>query len=178
MLKLLPTAPPTSVHGGIGNGGNITIENPDFVVLDQSQIIAQADQGHGGNIRLVTDNFLKTLNSLVSASSRLGIDGQIVITSPDKTVSNSLLVLPTTFTDVSGLLPRPCEAMTLAEYLNRSSFIVNRLAGSSLLSPFDLKPSPLIVSTLNTPISVHTTSSKPSQTESTQSLALLTGCHQ
>lgn len=69
-----------------------------------------------------------------------------------KTVSSSLLVLPTTFTDVSGLLPRPCEAMTLAEYLNRSSFIVNRLAGSSLLSPFDLKPSRPIVSTLNTPI--------------------------
>lgn len=142
----------TSVHGGSGNGGNITIENPAFVVLDQSQIVAQADEGHGGNIRLVAENFLKTPDSLVSASSRLGINGQIVITPPDKTVSSSLLVLPTTFTDVSGLLPRPCEAMTLAEYLNRSSFMVNHLAGSSSLSPFDLKPSRPIISTLNTPI--------------------------
>ena len=168
----------TSVHGGKGNGGNITIENPTLVVLDQSQIVAQADEGQGGNIRLVANNLLKTPDSLISASSRLGLAGEIVINSPDKTVSSSLLILPTAFTDVSGLLPRPCEAMTLAEYLKRSSFMVNRLAGSSLLSPFDLKPSHPIVSTLNTSISVQPTSSKPPKTGSTQSLALLTGCHQ
>jgi filamentous hemagglutinin family protein len=150
----------TSVHGGKGNGGNITIENPTLVVLDQSQIIAQADEGQGGNIRLVADNFLKTPDSLISASSRLGIDGEITINFLDESVGGNLLVLPTGFIDVSSLLPRPCEAMTLQEYLQRSSFRVNRLAGSSLLSPFDLKPSPPLTSTPNISKSVLAVSSK------------------
>jgi filamentous hemagglutinin family protein len=145
----------TSVHGGKGNGGNITIENPALVVLGQSQIVAQADQGQGGNIRLVADTFFKTPDSLISASSRLGIDGEIVINSPDESVGNNLLALPTGFIDISGLLPRPCEAMTLQEYLKQSSFRVNRLAGNSLLSPFDFKPSPPLVSTLNLSTPAH-----------------------
>lgn len=144
----------TSVHGGKGNGGNITIENPALVVLGQSQIVAQADQGQGGNIHLVADTFFKTPDSLISASSRLGIDGEIVINSPDESVGNNLLTLPAGFIDISGLLPRPCEAMTLQEYLKRSSFRVNRLAGNSLLSPFDFKPSPPLV-TLNRSTSAH-----------------------
>jgi len=40
----------TSVATGQGSGGNITIEQPQFVVLNQAQIKAQADAGHGGNI--------------------------------------------------------------------------------------------------------------------------------
>ena len=149
----------TSVHGGKGNGGNITIENPTLIVLDQSQIVAQADAGQGGNIRLVANNFLKTPDSLISASSRLGLAGEIVINSPDDSVGGNLLVLPTGFIDVSSLLPRPCEAMTLQEYLQRSGFRVNRLAGSSLLSPFDLKPSPPLTSTSDISKSVSTVSS-------------------
>lgn len=39
----------TSVMGGVGHGGNITINNPTFVILDQGQIVAQADEGAGGN---------------------------------------------------------------------------------------------------------------------------------
>ena len=146
LLDLQEAQITTSVHGGGGHGGDITIENPTFMVLDQSQIIAQADEGYGGNIHLITKNFLKTPDSLVSASSRLGLDGQVLIDSPDETISNNLLVLPSGFIDVSDLLPQPCEAMTLTEYLNQSSFRVDRLAGSSSLSPFDLKPSRSLVS--------------------------------
>jgi filamentous hemagglutinin family protein len=129
----------TSVHGGKGNGGNITIENPTLVVLDQSQIVAQADKGQGGNIRLVADNLLKTPDSLISASSRLGIDGEIVINSPKETVEGNLVILSSGFSDISALLPRSCESVTVAESLNQSSFRINYLMGGSLFSPFDLK---------------------------------------
>ncbi len=72
----------TSVATGHGSGGNITIGNPQFVVMNQGNIVAQADAGSGGNIHLVAQQFLKTPDSLVSASSRVGLDGQVVIDSP------------------------------------------------------------------------------------------------
>jgi len=40
----------TSVKGGKEAGGNITIKNPIFVVLNESQIKAQAYEGHGGRV--------------------------------------------------------------------------------------------------------------------------------
>lgn len=87
----------TSVATGQGSGGNITIETPRFVVLNQGQIIAQADAGHGGNIRIVAKQFITSSESLVSASSRLGLDGNVEITSPDATISSGLLNLSKVF---------------------------------------------------------------------------------
>jgi len=48
-LYLLSSEITTSVKGETGNGGNITTD-PQFVVLNQSSIIAQAIDEHGGNI--------------------------------------------------------------------------------------------------------------------------------
>ncbi len=87
----------TSVQSGDCNSGNITIETPQFLIMNNSPIIAQADAGEGGNILIVANQFLQSANSLVSASSRLGIDGNIQITSPDETVSSSLLNLDKDF---------------------------------------------------------------------------------
>jgi filamentous hemagglutinin family protein len=67
----------TNVIGGKGKGGNITIYKAHFTVLDDSEIIAQADEGNGGNITIQTDKYIKSTNSVVGASSRLGIDGSI-----------------------------------------------------------------------------------------------------
>ncbi|MCV6637610.1 filamentous hemagglutinin N-terminal domain-containing protein [Candidatus Albibeggiatoa sp. nov. NOAA] len=89
----------TSVQSGLGDGGNISIDAPQFLVLNHSPIIAQANAGQGGNIRIVADQFLKSPNSLVSASSRLGIDGSVKITSPDETISTGLLHLNKSFAE-------------------------------------------------------------------------------
>jgi filamentous hemagglutinin family protein len=94
----------TSVSGGTGNGGNITIQNPVFIVLDQGQIKAQADEGRGGDIHLFSEQFLASNDSLVSASSRKNIDGQIVISAPDEIISEGLFVLSSNFHDASNLL--------------------------------------------------------------------------
>ncbi len=126
----------TSVAAGQGKGGNITIENPAFAVLNQSQIKAQADAGLGGNIRIVADNFLKTPCSLVSASSRLGIDGKVEIESPDETVSGDLIQLSSGAGKQEYRL-KTCKANIRAE---RSRFIVKRLEGIPL-NPEDLRSS-------------------------------------
>jgi filamentous hemagglutinin family protein len=167
----------TSVASGIGNGGNITLDHPQFVVMNHGRIIAQADAGHGGNIRIVADQFLKTPDSLVSASSRLGINGQVRIDSPDQTIGNSLLAGANTINAVPNLLPRPCEWASFEEYLNRSTFYVYPLAGSSL-SPYDLKPSHAFRSFPTLPTAGQATVSKERRAGGSQRLAWLTGCHQ
>jgi filamentous hemagglutinin family protein len=166
----------TSVHGGQGDGGNITLDNPQFVVMNHGQIIAQTDAGHGGNIHIVAQHFLKTPDSLVSASSRLGLDGQVLIESPDQTIGDNLVASPTEFIDVSGLLPRLCENMSFEEFINRSTFYVYPIAGSSL-SPYDLKPSHAFRSFPTLPTVGQATVSKGRRAVGSQRLAWLTGCH-
>jgi len=100
----------TSVHNGIGHGGNILIENPQFVVSNQGKIIAQADAGQGGNIHLIAQHFIPSVESLVSASSNLGIDGQITINSPTEDVGNQMLNLSAKYLNAASLFPRSCAA--------------------------------------------------------------------
>jgi len=144
--------------------------------MNQGQIIAQADEGHGGNIHIVAENFLKTPDSLVSASSRVGLDGQVVIDSPAEKVSGSLLALATTFTEVSHLLPRLCTALSFEEFIHRSRFLVNPIAGSPP-RPDDLKPSSILLPIPASPNFTKATGSKEKKAELTQRLAWLMGCH-
>ena len=162
----------TSVTSGQGSGGNIAVENPQFVVLNQAQIKAQADKGHGGNIRIVAKNFLKTPDSLLSASSKLGIDGEIIIESPEETLGDNLFSLSTTFIDVSRLLPQPCGKKSFETEVNRSKFVLYFLAGSAL-SPHDFQPSPGFIG--QTTNSAHPTASIRQNTA--LPLAFLTNCH-
>jgi filamentous hemagglutinin family protein len=166
----------TSVLGGMGDGGNITLDNPQFVVMNHSNIIAQADTGHGGNIHIVAQQFLKTPDSVVSASSRLGIDGQVLIESPDQTIGDNLLASPTEFTDLTGFLPRFCEKLSFEEFVNRSTFYIYPIAGDPL-SPYDLKPSQAFRSVSRLPTVGQRTVSKERREGKKQSLAWLTGCH-
>ncbi len=165
----------TSVASGIGDGGNIIIGNPQFVVMNHGHIVAQADAGHGGNIRIIADQFLKTPDSLISASSRLGLDGQVRIDSPDQTIGDSLLASPTEFTDLTALLPRFCEDMSFEEYLNRSTFYVYPIAGSTL-SPYDLKPSQGVQ--LIPKLATVGQATVVRKGDGKQRVAWLTGCHQ
>ena len=100
----------TSVAVGQGSGGNITIEQPQFVILNQAQIKAQADAGHGGNIHIIAQNFIPSVESLVSASSNLGINGQITIDSPTEDIGNQVLSLSANYLNAASLFPRSCAA--------------------------------------------------------------------
>lgn len=141
-LYLREGAVTTSVQGGTGDGGNITIQKPLFVVLDNGKIVAQAYEGRGGNILITADNFVASPDSLVSASSKLGIDGEVRIDSPDDDISGDLLILVGKFFDASNQLQPPCTIDTALENLN--TFVVKRFTGSPP-SPQDWKANRVVL---------------------------------
>ena len=78
IVELVDSQVTTTVQGGAGDAGNITI-GPRYVILNDSQVIAQAVEGNGGNITIDADVFLASPTSMVDASSQKGIDGTIDI---------------------------------------------------------------------------------------------------
>jgi filamentous hemagglutinin family protein len=104
----------TSVAAGVGNGGNISID-PDFVVLSNGIIQANAFGGNGGNIRIVAGQFLSSPSSVVEASSQLGISGTINIQAPDSNVTGSLAELSGKFFDASTVRREGCAGPARAE---------------------------------------------------------------
>jgi filamentous hemagglutinin family protein len=129
----------TSVQEGAGNGGDLNL-NPEFVILENGKIIARANEGHGGNINITTTGiyrFPPESNSPIDASSKLGIDGEVVVNSPDTDISGQLLVLSTDFVNAADQMQPPCSSR-IAE--NLSSFVLVESEGIST-SPDDLLPS-------------------------------------
>ncbi|MDH5666755.1 MAG: filamentous hemagglutinin N-terminal domain-containing protein [Nitrospira sp.] len=100
----------TSVLGGDGTGGNITID-PHAVILQSSQILAQAIQGSGGNITITTPVFLADQFSLVSASSQFGLDGTVTIQSPISNLSGTVGRLTAQTSLPQTLLHNRCVAL-------------------------------------------------------------------
>ena len=121
LVYLLDSEITASVGQGLGKGGNITID-PEFVVLNDSKIIANAYGGPGGNIRIVADLFLTDPYSIVDASSALGISGTVDINAPISSVTGILNPLSTDFISATALLREQCIArLRGGKY---SSFIV------------------------------------------------------
>jgi large exoprotein involved in heme utilization and adhesion len=102
------------------NGGNITID-PNVVILQNSQILAQAIQGNGGNITIFTPLFLADSSSLVSASSQFGLNGTVTIQSPTSNLSGSLGTLSSKTRQAQSLLTQRCAALVNGQ---ASSFVV------------------------------------------------------
>jgi filamentous hemagglutinin family protein len=114
-----------SVLDGIGGGGSVNID-PQYVVLQNSQILANAVQGPGGNISLTT-NFLIVNNTLIgpttpvpasaiSASSQFGQQGTITIQSPIAPASGRILPLPQKPLLPTSLLTQRCAALASGEF--------------------------------------------------------------
>jgi len=108
LMNLKNSTVTTSVKGGSGNGGDIEINDPEFVVLNHSGITANAYEGKGGNVRIVSDQFVRSSGSAVSASSKLGIDGNILIEAPDTDIASALTALPENYLDSSRWIKTPC----------------------------------------------------------------------
>jgi hypothetical protein len=108
LLDLEDSAITTSVAGGRGGGGNISID-PEFVVLDSSRIVANAFEGTGGNIRIAADHFLLSPDSVVDASSELGLPGTVAITAPELDVAGGLVSPQAEFLDPNVRLRERCD---------------------------------------------------------------------
>jgi filamentous hemagglutinin family protein len=139
LVYLLDSALTTTVHGGGGDAGDLTLESP-FVIAEGSQIVANAFEGRGGNIRLRADVFLADPASLISASSALGIQGTVHIQAPVTSLSGTLAPLPQTFVHVAALLPARCAARFSGGMA--SSLVLGGREGLPL-DPGGLLPSPL-----------------------------------
>jgi len=111
MVQLINSRVSTSVKGAAGDsdGGNITID-PQFVILQNSQIIAQAFAGSGGAINITAGVFLLDPASIVDASSTLGISGTINIQSPVQNIGGRLTPLSQKFSSAASLLSQRCAA--------------------------------------------------------------------
>jgi filamentous hemagglutinin family protein len=127
MVHLKNSQISASVQGGPNTtGGNILID-PQFVILQNSQIIAQAFQGQGGNISIVANTFLSDASSLVSASSQFGLSGTVNISSPTQALSGALVPLKQNYLSGAMLLNQRCAARTAEGQV--STFIVTEHEG-------------------------------------------------
>lgn len=71
------------------------------MTLNKGLIKAQADEGRGGDIHITSDKLIASPESLVTASSRLGIDGEVKIDSPEINLDEFMVVLPGGFVDAT-----------------------------------------------------------------------------
>ena len=105
---------------GTGGGGSVDID-PQFVILQNSQILANAVFGPGGNINITTNLLLPDSASVISASSQFGQQGTIFIQSPISPASGKILPLGQKPLIPATLLSQRCAALAGS---NASSFTV------------------------------------------------------
>jgi filamentous hemagglutinin family protein len=137
-----------------GNGGNINInaEVIAAVETENSDISANAFQGQGGNININTQAIFgivpaafPTLKSDITASSKLGIQGQVTINQPNVQDPQTVVELPEPNTDASNQIAQVCPKDSTGKLLGEF-YIVGRkgslppsrfepLAGTPSLSP-------------------------------------------
>jgi large exoprotein involved in heme utilization and adhesion len=130
----------SAAAGGVtppAGGGNVSID-PDFVILDQSNILASANAGNGGNITIRAGFFVASAGSAIDASSSSGLDGEVLVDSPNE-ITGSVLALETPQPSADGLLSQNCVPR-IAE--QRSTLTV--LTGNRGASAGDYLPSPAV----------------------------------
>ncbi|MEA5551828.1 S-layer family protein [Anabaena cylindrica UHCC 0172] len=121
--------------GGSGDSGNITINAPIIVGLENSDIIANAVEGKGGNIQIDTQNIigLEYRNLLnprevdtndITASSQFNVSGSVQINNVGVDPSSGLVELPENVTDPSQKIATGCSNDT-----SSSSFVATGRGG-------------------------------------------------
>ncbi|MGE0415440.1 MAG: filamentous hemagglutinin N-terminal domain-containing protein [Acetobacteraceae bacterium] len=107
MVYLQDSAVTTSVNGRLGDGGNITID-PQFVILDASRIKADAFGGKGGNIYLQAGYIIQSADSAITATSQLGVSGDITFSGPLLNLNSSFVVLASSLRSAAAVLRESC----------------------------------------------------------------------
>jgi filamentous hemagglutinin family protein len=139
----------TSAIGGAGKGGNITID-PDAVVVQNSQILAQAIQGPGGAITITAGILLVDTASVIRADSQnQSLNGTINIQAPIQQLSGAIAPLPQAFAVATNLYGQRCAAEKGGQF---SSFVQGARDGVPP-QPGDLIPSPLMLELDEAPLS-------------------------
>ena len=122
------------------NGGNIEINAGDgFIVvnpLENNDIIANAEEGDGGIIDITTQSILGivprdelTPLSDINASSAVGVDGEVIINTPEVDPSQGLTELPTNVVDASQQIARGCPSQGRITAEELGSFTITGRGG-------------------------------------------------
>ena len=140
-VQLTDSTISASVLDGAGGGGSVNID-PQFVILQNSHILATATHGPGGNISITTNLLLPDAYSTISASSQFGVNGTVTIQSPNAPGSGQVQPLGKTPLLPTSLLNQHCASLAGGEF---SSFTV---AGRDSLptEPGSWLTSPLVAS--------------------------------
>ncbi|MBD2593096.1 S-layer family protein [Nostoc spongiaeforme FACHB-130] len=116
--------------GAAGNGGNITINSPVILGLENSDIIANAFQGKGGNIDITTQGIFGleyrpqlTPENDITASSQFGVNGTVEVNNVGVDPNSGLVELPANVTDQSQQIASGCSNT------NGSSFVATGRGG-------------------------------------------------
>jgi filamentous hemagglutinin family protein len=139
-IQLTDSTIASSVQGDATTvGGNVTLD-PDFIILQNSQILAKAKAGQGGNI-LLTANKAVVLDaqSTLDASSQTGISGSVTIESPIQVLSGTIAPLPDQPVNVATLYAARCvagEGGHFSTFVDSKSDSVAPTPGTFLASPF------------------------------------------
>ncbi len=96
----------TSVSGGDGAGGNITL-NARVGLLEGSDVRANAVGGPGGNITVRTEGFITDTTSQVDASSTQRVDGTVEVQGITD-LSGSIVPVDPSFASAQVLLRQRC----------------------------------------------------------------------
>ena len=127
-------------------GGNINID-PDFIVLINSQIRADAEQGQGGTISLVADNIFRDLfnpNSTTEITAKSGpgnVEGSINIQAPIQNLSQAIAPLPESIVEVAALYSAQCAGQKNGQFSSFTQRGLDRIP----YEPGDLLPTPLFL---------------------------------
>jgi filamentous hemagglutinin family protein len=166
-VQLTDSTISASVLDGTGGGGSVNID-PQFILLQNSQILANAVFGLGGNINLTTNLLLPDSASIISASSQFGQQGTISIQSPISPASGKIIPLSQKPLIETSLMGQRCAASADGIY---SSFTV---AGRDTLptEPDGWLSSPLALPTTNLDGRPGTESGRSEPVEETPILSL------
>jgi filamentous hemagglutinin family protein len=114
--------------GGSGNGGNITINAPNIVGLENSDIIANAVKGRGGNIQIGTQGIIgleyrnllnprEVLSNDITASSQFNVSGTVQINNIGVDPNSGLVELPVNLVDSSQQIATGCSNNTGSSFV-------------------------------------------------------------
>ena len=116
----------TTEATGNASGGNIFLDTKFLIVLENSEIIANADLGSGGNIQINAEGIFKSSDSRITASSRLGVDGIVQVNTPDVQLESGLEQLKSDFVPTEQIIASSCLSRRNA---NQGRFVVTGTGG-------------------------------------------------
>lgn len=105
----------SAAAGGAGDGGNIMLNTPFLIALENSDIVASAFEGDGGNIQIFAQSLIgtafreeDTAKSDITASSQFGVSGVVTISNLEVDPSSGVVELPDNIADYSNQISAGC----------------------------------------------------------------------